>query len=172
MQFNVAQLLLEPIGASRHYHLDETYAVAEGKMERLRGELTLLRTDRGLLATGTLATRIDVSCSRCLAPVKLPVTLQIEEEYYPTVDALTGAPLPAPEEPTAFLIDEHHILDLSEAVRQALLLAEPMQPLCRPDCAGLCPTCGRDRNLGPCDCSAEPFDARWNALAGLLERRE
>jgi uncharacterized protein len=93
----------------------------------------------------------------------------VEEEYYPTIDLDTGAPLPAPEEETPFLIDQHHILDLREAVRQQLVLAEPMKPLCRDGCAGLCPTCGADRNAGPCTCPVADVDPRWAALTNLIE---
>lgn len=172
MEFNVAQLLMEPGGASRRYRVDEPCSPAEERTGALSGDLTLLRTDRSILVTGDLATTIEVACSRCLAAVRVPLTLQLQEEYYPSVDALTGALLPAPEDPTDFVIDEHHVLDLSEAVRQQVLVAVPMQPLCRPDCAGLCPDCGADRNLGLCACSSEEFDSRWTSLSGLLKKRE
>lgn len=170
MEFNVAQLLMEPIGASRRYHVDEPCSLAEKCTGALSGDLTLLRTDRSILVTGDLATRIEVACSRCLAAVRVPLTLQFQEEYYPSVDLLTGAPLPASEDPTDFVIDEHHLLDLTEAIRQHVLVAVPMQPLCRPDCVGLCPDCGADWNLGPCTCSSEEFDSRWTSLSGLLNK--
>ena len=70
----------------------------------------------------------------------------------------------------ALRIDAEQVLDLSEAVRQYRETALPMQPLCRPGCAGLCPTCGRDLNLGACSCPEEPADARWSALAELGRR--
>jgi uncharacterized protein len=66
------------------------------------------------------------------------------------------------------LIDEHHILDLSEVIRQGLWLAIPMEILCRPDCAGLCPRCGGNRNLGECNCDQAAIDPRWGALQALL----
>ncbi|MBA7688765.1 hypothetical protein ES703_97254 [subsurface metagenome] len=72
-----------------------------------------------------------------------------------------------PEEPGCFTIDEHHILDLTEAIRQYALLAIPMKPLCRGDCAGLCPNCGHNINQGPCDCSPQETEPRWSELSKL-----
>jgi uncharacterized protein len=83
------------------------------------------------------------------------------------VDASTGESLALPADSDAFLIDSHQVLDLTEAVRQYRLTAEPMQPLCKPDCLGLCPHCGYNLNEGPCGCPRQETDARWAALAEL-----
>ncbi len=76
--------------------------------------------------------------------------------------------VPEEERDEALSIDEHHILDLSEVMRQALWLATPREALCRPDCDGLCPDCGENRNLGSCSCNQAPIDPRWAALQALL----
>src|SRR6266567_4158167 len=67
-----------------------------------------------------------------------------------------------------FPIDEHHQVDLTEAVRQNVLLAIPMVTLCREDCPGLCPQCGHDLSLGPCECQPE-VDTRLSILEKLLQ---
>ena len=85
----------------------------------------------------------------------------------PTIDINTGAKLPEPDETGSFTIDEHHILDLTEAIRQYRVMALPMKPLCREECAGLCPTCGKNLNTGPCDCPANEIDPRWAKLLKL-----
>lgn len=169
MHFNVSQLLREPIGSRRHYRLDEPFSPldGEGRQVQLTGSVDLLRTDRGLLATAILDSAAAGQCDRCLNAVVYPVRLQIEEEFLPTIDPVTGATLPPPDEPGVFTIDAHHILDLTDAARQAWLLATPMQTLCRPDCAGLCPECGGDRNQQACACDDAPPDGRWAALAAL-----
>ena len=95
--------------------------------------------------------------------------INFEEEYLPTIDVASGVPLPLPEEPGFFTIDDHHILDLTEAVRQYILLATPMKPLCRKDCAGLCPTCGCNLNQVSCNCPPSPADSRWSELKKLLQ---
>jgi uncharacterized protein len=75
--------------------------------------------------------------------------------------------LPPPDDPGSFTIDEHHILDLTEAIRQYIVTAMPMKSLCREDCAGLCPTCGKDLNQGKCGCKQEELDPRWAELLKL-----
>ena len=127
-----------------------------------------MRTDRGILAKGTLHTEIEATCSRCLSSFSCPLALNIEEEYFPTVDVVSGARLAVPDEPGCFTIDEHHTLDLTEAICQYAILAIPMKPLCREDCAGLCPSCGHNLNHGPCDCPPQEMDPRWSELSKLL----
>src|SRR5262249_23600562 len=75
------------------------------------------------------------------------------------------------DDPSVYVIPPHsQTLDLSEAVREELILAVPDYVLCREDCAGLCPHCGKDLNEGPHDCAAKPTDARWAALEALKGR--
>jgi uncharacterized protein len=75
--------------------------------------------------------------------------------------------IPEEDRDEAVLIDVHQILDLTEVIRQGLWLAMPEKTLCRPDCAGLCPNCGGNRNLGECHCEALS-DPRWASLQALL----
>ncbi|TRZ51745.1 MAG: DUF177 domain-containing protein [Dehalococcoidia bacterium] len=151
MRINVSQQLKEPIGSVRNYEVSEAVDIAGGSC-LVQGEVRLTRTNRGILATAKLHTGVEVTCSRCLGLFSCPLSLDIEEEYFPTTDVVSGASLPLPEEPEWFTIDEHHILDLTEAIRQYALLAIPMKLICREDCAGLCPICGHDLNQGPCGC--------------------
>ena len=123
-----------------------------------------MRTDHGILANDTLHTQIELTCSRCLVSFSSPLTLNIEEEYFPTTDVVTGVSMPLPDEPGCFTIDENNILDLTEAIRQYALLAIPMKPLCREDCAGLCPNCGQNLNQGPCDCLPQETNPQWSTL--------
>ncbi|GAB4565162.1 MAG: DUF177 domain-containing protein [Anaerolineae bacterium] len=170
MRYNVAQLLKEPIGAVRHYEEDEDVSRLDPAIvptSLLRSNLTLLRTDRGILVTGHLGVLVQMSCSRCLEPVEVRLDVDVEEQFYPTVDVITGRMLPVDEEDQALWIDAHHILDMTEVVRQDLLLALPLHPLCRDDCAGICPYCGQNLNEGPCDCQANDIDPRWSALLDL-----
>lgn len=170
MQINVAQLLKSPIGEVRHYDIDEGVTCENGE-QPVQGKVKFTRTDRGILVNGTLNTEVEVGCSRCLRSFITPLTLNIEEEYFPTTDILSGNPIPIPDEPGAFTIDEHHILDLSEAVCQYSVMGVPMKPLCREGCAGLCPECGQDLNAGKCRCAPREIDSRWAKLAELAESR-
>lgn len=163
MRINVAQQLKAPVGEVRHYQVEET--TREGFP--LRGKLKLIRTDRGILVTGELEARVKASCSRCLEEFELPLHFTLEEEYFPA-NILNSL---SPEEREGFVIGEDNVLDLEEAVRQHILLNLPIKPLCRPDCAGLCPRCGHNLNQGPCGCSREIADARLSPLRALLRRQ-
>ncbi|MFC1932937.1 DUF177 domain-containing protein [Chloroflexota bacterium] len=166
VKMNVSQQLKEPIGSTRDYVVNEAVDIA-GSNSLVHGKVGLMRTDQSILAKGRLHTEIELTCSRCLSLFSCPLTLNIQEEYFPTTDVVTGASLPLPDEPGCFIIDEHNILDLTEAIRQYGLLAVPMKPLCREDCAGLCPTCGCDLNQALCNCHPKPADPRWSELSKL-----
>ncbi len=124
------------IGSTKNYEMNETIDIA-GDESMVRGKVKLMRTNRGILVKGTLHSEVKSICSRCLNLFNCPLTINIEEEYFPITDIVSGASLPTPEEPDSFTIDEHHALDLTEAIRQYVILAIPMKPLCRQDCAGV-----------------------------------
>lgn len=174
MQFNVAQLLKQPVGAKRVYEIDEPLGELDPDLvpvAPIRGQIKFVRTHDGVLVTGQLATVLEVNCNRCLEAFDLPVSIEMEEEFKSRIDLRTGAHLPVTdEEEAATLIDAHHIIDLQEVVRQDLLLALPLNPLCREACKGLCPICGANLNEGPCECEPEDVDPRWSGLSDLLEQ--
>jgi uncharacterized protein len=167
MQINVAQQLKGPIGTVRHYPVDETMELDEGVDCPIKGEVSLTLIDRGILVTGYLGTEVPLDCSRCLTPFRCPLEISLKEIFYPTINITDGLPTPAPDEPSAFTIDEHHIIDLTEAVRQYCLMAIPMKPLCHEDCAGLCPVCGGNLNTEKCTCPIPAIDPRWSKLKEL-----
>ena len=150
LEINVAQMLKAPVGTQRDYELSGDVDI-DGCKSATEGEVDLVRTDRSILAKARFRLTVEATCSRCLVMVSCPLRLKFEEEYFPLADINSGRAIPVPED-TGFAIDEHNVLDMSEAVRQYALLALPMKPLCSADCAGLCPTCGKNLNQGPCDC--------------------
>jgi uncharacterized protein len=168
MEINVSQLLKASIGTTREFALDDPIKIIDNEPPvSVTGIVKLIKTHRGVLAQGTVEVALPLECSRCLKTFKKKLVADIEEEYLPSLDISSGAPLEAPDEPGSFTIDEHHILDLSEAIRQNALLAIPMKPLCREDCAGLCPVCGKDLNKTQCDCNTNIIDTRWAKLVEL-----
>ncbi len=175
MRYNVAQLLKGQTGAFRQYDLEADIRNLDPEVEPVRpltGSVTLMRTSQGILVTGHMETRLRTECRRCLEPCEVDVEFELEEEFYPVL-RIAEAPVddvPDEDKEAELLIDEHHILDLSEVVRQALWLATPMEALCRPNCAGLCPECGGNRNLGECQCGEAAIDPRWTVLQELLAK--
>ncbi len=176
MQFNVAQLLKEPVGSVRRYAIEEDIQALVSELHMnapLAGKVQFLHTPEGVLVTGRLRTGFVTDCARCLTPVQQRIEFELEEEFIATVEVLTGAPIAVdPDEDPALLIDAQHILDLTEVVRQELWLSQGLAPLCRPDCRGLCPTCGQDLNTGPCSCHDDEVDTRWAALRSLLHNED
>jgi uncharacterized protein len=168
MDMNVSQLLRDPIGSMRDFQIDEQINITgDGKNHKIKGSCSMLRTHRSILVKCSLNTEVELTCNRCLGTFNQPLNINFEEEFFPTIDILNGTPLNQSEEPGIFTIDEQHILDLSEAVRQYSLLALPIKALCKKDCLGLCPTCGKNLNEGKCDCPTQDIDSRWSKLADL-----
>jgi uncharacterized protein len=169
MELNVSQLLQEPVGSTREYKFDEAVdIIGDGKEYGVQGECRLLRTRRSILVKCVLSSEVELTCGRCLRRFRHPLKISFEEEFLPTIDVTSGMPLPQTDDAGAFMIDERHILDLTEPARQYALMAIPMKPLCQPDCAGLCPKCGKNLNQGNCDCPTREMDPRWSELTKLL----
>ena len=174
MQINVAQLLKQPVGSSQSYKIDDVVSFTEKEIAQyyVQGEVELIRIDRGILVKGTVGGKVSLMCSRCLTLIDYPLTFEIKEEFFPSLDIASGASLPLTEDSTNFTIDEHHVLDLSEAVRQYALLAIPMKPLCSPNCAGLCPECGANLNQNACQCTPGSRRSPWSDLEKLNSVRK
>jgi uncharacterized protein len=108
---------------------------------------------------GTLHTVVAEECRRCLKPVLVPVAAEVGALFTRDDDAA--------DDPDAYRLQSHDTeVDLRPAVREELALAVPRFAVCRDDCRGLCPHCGKDLNAGPCGCAPDT-DPRWRALADL-----
>lgn len=164
MLFNVSQLLRSPVGEARQYALEPQPPVHSGTAE-------LVRTPGGVLVTVHADVVLDAVCSRCLTPFGYPAHIDFDEIFVQQFDAVTGARIDPEdgEDEEAFRIGQNHLIDIREAVRQYSEMATAMQPLCRPDCPGLCPECGQDLSVGGCRCERTPLDTRWSALAALKQ---
>lgn len=146
------------VGAAMDLAIDEVNQVlGDLKVGYVRGNLRLTRANHRILAKGTLQTVVEAECVRCLASFQLPLNLQIEEMF-----ALSPAADPV------YFIDEGGWLNLRQPLREQILLAMPIQTLCRPDCKGLCGQCGANLNDGPCGCDTQDIDPRLAALKSLL----
>jgi uncharacterized protein len=119
--------------------------------------------DGGIEVIATVSAPWRGECRRCLKPVEGRLRCDVREVYRPR-GSHEG---PDGDEDTYELHLDH--LDLEPLIRDALLLELPFAPLCREDCRGLCPTCGADRNDGPCGCPTASGDPRWAALNVLRE---
>ena len=167
LTFNVAGLLTEPAGTTREFPLSGiTLALdADRRLaDPIEGRLRLTRTNRGILARADLTTSLEGECVRCLRPIEVPLLLQIDEEVLPSIDLATGLPVDPTAEPDVARLTDHHELELETLVREAIDLAEPIAPVCREDCPGLCPTCGEPLDTGRHDHPEDPIDPRLEGL--------
>ncbi|GCE13999.1 YceD family protein [Tengunoibacter tsumagoiensis] len=170
MIYNVAQLMKAQVGNTYSSAIHEEQVQLDSDLNvigPIDGHVRMRRVNQGLLVDGWVDLTLGLTCTRCLKEFEQLMHVTFEERFYPTVDVVTGAPLPPIEEDDVFSIDEHHQVDLTEAIRQAVLLAVPMVTLCKEDCAGLCSQCGHDLNLGPCNCEPEG-ESQFNILKDLL----
>jgi uncharacterized protein len=165
---NVAGLLAEPPGSHRDLRFEGvTIDLGEDlvQAEPLDVRVRVARTNRGVLVTGRVRTALADTCGRCLVPIVLPIDVALDEEVLPSLELQSGAPVDTTAEPEAPRLTDHHELDLEPLAREAVQLAAPIAPVCRPDCAGLCATCGRDLNADPHDHGDGPVDPRLARLA-------
>jgi uncharacterized protein len=174
--WNVAGLLSDGPGATRDYDIAGA-TIDLGDELRLAGPIEgrvhLARTNRGLVVKADLDTSIEAECARCLREIEVPIHVSIEEEALPSIDIHTGTPVrlePGEDEPLR--LTDHHELDLETPVREAIQLAEPIAPLCRDDCPGLCPVCGERLEDGTHDHPADDIDPRLEALRAFKPNDE
>jgi uncharacterized protein len=152
LTYPLSSLLREPPGATRLYPVAGVTIDLGPDLELadpIEGTIRISRTNRGVIVNGRLETAIASQCSRCLKDIEVPLDLEIEEEALPSIDVQTGQPLDWSSEPDALRLNGSHELELEPVVREAIQLAEPIAPLCREDCPGLCVVCGADLEAGP-----------------------
>lgn len=167
LSVDVSELLRHP-GATKPIRVRSSVSGLSLPLSRVREGSDLdvnLRIEalvEGIRVSGRVGGEFTVECRRCLMEVAKPTDVQ--------VDALYLYPGAAGDE-DAYAIQGEGI-DLEPAIRDAVVLALPLNPLCRDDCRGLCPTCGADRNERDCGHAQEHIDFRWGALERLRERME
>ena len=158
LRINALELLRHP-GATRHIETVVPPAELDVHDDRVAGDIAVAidatSSVDGVIVHGTVSTPWQGQCRRCLVDVSGTAVSAVEEvfQYHPQhQDAIE-------------IVGDQ--IDLAPLVREYVLLDLPDAPLCKDDCAGICPTCGVDRNVTSCDCGTTPADPRWSALEGL-----
>jgi uncharacterized protein len=140
----------------------------EGKVTgtaHLEGEL--YRTNERAHLRGTITADVELDCTRCLASVGRHVSIPFEDVFVDATDEPKVKDLELDETDLDVDLIEGNEIDLTDVVREQILLDLPEQVLCKEDCKGLCPQCGADRNLIDCSCEEKTIDPRWAALKDL-----
>jgi uncharacterized metal-binding protein YceD (DUF177 family) len=163
MRIDVGPLLREPLDAQVDIDFNLGFQCLSDDVDVLsiRGTLNLWRTTEGIWVRGSLAVDVDQQCVRCLAPVTNTLDIELDERFQ-------LPPIRASDEEQVFAISADHHIDLAPILRELVIVSTPMRVLCREDCRGICPTCGKNLNEGACDCEADDTDPRMAALRALL----
>jgi uncharacterized protein len=130
-------------------------------------DLAIHKDKEAFRLEGTVRTELELPCSRCLEPFRLPVDVGVDLRYLPASAMSAEGEREVAEEDleTSYYRDDQ--IDLNELMREQFYLALPMKPLCREDCRGLCPQCGTNLNLGACECDTGWHDPRLAPLKDL-----
>ncbi len=131
----------------------------------------ITRMQEDVFVQGESRTTAQMPCSRCLAPVDIPLDGRFEVLFVPRERADAEGPERREQhwgdQRVSFYAE--NTIDLADEVAHTLRLELPMRPLCKEDCAGLCPSCGKDLNEGPCGCETEDDEDVWAPLRKLVE---
>jgi uncharacterized protein len=173
---NVAPLLKQPLGTRVDFDIEESPIDPRGEnaglLEAAIVDIDALvhatHTNPGAYFEGSADAHVAAQCARCLTPVDTPVHADFAEQYYATVPVEHGVALVEPPL-DAKTIGSDFKVDLMPLLREELILVTPVASLCRPDCAGLCPSCGDDLNVRP-HAHDEVVDMRWSALQELKDK--
>lgn len=165
IKINVAEIKKRLVGEKTF-----TYDLTPEELEITAEELQLLgdakvqgkisNTGDVLLLEATLSAQVRRTCGRCLREFTAVTKAEVVEKFYPAAAENI--------EQDAFVYDSD-VINITEPLRESLLLAEPLQALCKEDCRGLCPVCGADLNDGDCGCDRFTVDPRLAALKQFIK---
>jgi uncharacterized protein len=162
LTYFVSDLITAPPGTMRKVVIDEPHPDLGPELELagpLRGTARIHRIQHGLLVQCDLSASVDCECARCLQPTTYEMHSHFDEAF-----RFAGHEV----EPDGFRLSDQ-ILDLTEPVRQYLVMELPINPVCRPDCRGLCPVCGEPLQDHECRVDSSSLSEPWGPLANLLQ---
>jgi uncharacterized protein len=150
--------------------LDDGDRLSQAAPLQAEGSAELLpHTSGEIRVRGHLAVTMQCDCNRCLEPARFPLDSRFDLFYRPAEAAGDAGEAEAEidEGEAEIGFYEGDGIDLKDVLREHVLLDMPMQRVCRPDCLGICPVCGQNRNLINCGCEAKLVDDRWSALKNV-----
>lgn len=135
---------------------------------QVRAELDIMQGDQIYYCTGKAVCDADMECVRCLELYRTTLEGEIDFSINEVGEERDLNPEELPENELVVPAGTTEV-DITDPVREALVLALPLKPLCREECLGLCPICGNNRNESQCECKVEETDSRWDGLRDLLK---
>jgi uncharacterized protein len=143
---------------------------AEGRAEVLHEHRGPKEIVSDIRLKGSFRGSFQVPCARCVEPVQHDLSEDFDLLFRPSGVDATNSEHAISTQDTEIGYYEKGGLALEDVLREQVLLSLPARTLCQPDCKGLCPRCGQNRNEAACSCDPGPDDPRWGALAGLSSR--
>jgi uncharacterized protein len=179
MKLDLSEILAH-VGMRYPYAVDEKPIVDEDLecSAPITGEIVFSNTGSVLLVEGAVETKVTLPCSRCLAyyeePVRVPISEQFQIESRPAGPRgrPTNVIIEEDENPDAGRLFDGPLFDLTELLRQGIMLALPSQPLHDEACKGLCAICGKNLNDGSCQCKPANGHPALAQLGALLENKD
>ena len=136
-------------------------------LKPIDGEVRIWRSGKSILLKGTVHTVLQLRCGRCLKEFTHPLRSTIDLTLFPTQDISSDEDTELDKEDMEVNFFEGGEIHLSEIACEQVFLEIPFQPLCHEDCKGLCPICGKDRNITTCDCPTEGLESGFSVLRNL-----
>ncbi len=164
LRLNVGFIIYQTIGFSRDFPFEIPHVRLQDDLEltALNGTVRVTRTPQGLLVQVKMQAAASTECVRCLTDFAYDLTVDFSELYAFNQRSVTDSNLILPEDGK---------IDLEPLLREYMLLEFPINPLCKPDCKGLCPICGENLNLITCNHGAENGDERLAGLQSLFDKQ-
>lgn len=162
LRLNVGFIIHERVGYSREFPINNDLIELHPDLvlSDLDGIIKVTRTAEGLLVQVTMTAKTSNECVRCLDDFTQTLSIEFADLYNFPNQVSDASDLIVPED---------GILDMTSSIREEMTVAKPIKPLCRPDCLGLCPVCGENRNTAMCDHHQESIDPRLEGLRALLK---
>lgn len=171
MFLNIRDMEFRPIEFDLTYSPGEIEDLADGLKQKsdlkVTGRAELLKSVDEIRVRGKLTVELESACERCLETAVFPIATEFDLFYRPSEESETHGELALKEGEIEIAFYDGDGLELEEILREQVLLALPMQRLCREGCKGLCPICGANQSQRTCNCVMEVVDERWAALRKL-----
>ena len=154
---NVGFIVHQTVGYFRDFPFDfpDVFLPPDTKLKNLTGNVRVTRTAQGLLVQAKMNAEISTECARCLTDFFQPLEAEFTDLYAFSPNSITDSGL---------ILPENGKINLAPILRDEMLISIPINPVCKPDCKGLCPVCGEDLNISTCEHQEEAIDSRLDEL--------
>lgn len=165
LRLNVGFIIHETLGYVRDFEFELPSMRLSDELEVTEFTATarLSRTQNGILVEMEASAFAPAECARCLDKFTQIISTKFTDLYAFKESNTTDSEL---------IIPENGIIDFTPLITDFLSISIPLNPICRDDCAGLCPICGVNHNLAECDCEVDPIDPRFSVLKDLLDNQD